>query len=332
MEPYCILRKKGGKLVDLKRIKTVMILILVAINAFFVYNLVSDHLEKNYINDATVKNAVEILTREGIEIDVSAVPKKKLTLPIYESIFDEEHNEKVVALFSDADIESTFSIPDGMRFVTKNADQIEFSEEFGIVFVSGESDRYTDFSNMIASVPQTDFLPAETDDALIKSVKEMLSADTSASVGYAKLGAQCTGVYDDETTGYRFLRFSQTMDKTPIYGHDIICVADGEKLLYLEGLWSFLSTDAEYSSQLYDQVNILFMEKKSIDAVKAEHEAAGLEVQTEYRIEKIDSVYCTYFNDSKTGIYFIPAWRITYFDGSESVYDALNGIQYVGVE
>lgn len=317
---------------DLKRIKTVMIVILLAINAFLIYNIASDYFEKNYIDDATLQNTAQILSRSGIDIDLSCVPSKKLTSSIYESFFLDDYNEKAAVLLSGSEIENAFSVPDGMRFVAKNGDQIEFSDRFGVVFTSAEANRYIAFSEIISSAFAMESLPVDKDDAVVARLKDLLSSDASPTVGYAKMDVSCTGNYFVESTGYRILKFTQTMDKVPVYGHDVFCVIEGEKLIYMEGIWSFLPTDAKYSSQLYDQVNILFMEKKSIDQIRADREKAGIEVQTEYRVEKVDSVYCTYFNDGKTGVYFIPAWRITYDDGSESVYDAQSGIKYVGVE
>ncbi len=314
---------------DLKRVKTVMIIILIAINAFFAYNIVSDHYEQNYIDETTVVNAIEILSRDGINVDFESFPKKRISLPIYESRFFDSYNENVVSLLSGSAVERTFSLPGGMRFVSQNGDTVEISGRFGVVFLSCNADRYMAYSKIIDDALSSN--GSAVSSAVLEDIKQKLVSDVSASVGYAKMGAECVSVHYDPASEYHVAVFSQTMDGVQIHGHDMFCVIEGENLLYMEGLWSFLPTDEKYSSQLTDQINILFMEKKRLeDESKELEENDAFDIEREsVRIESIDNVYCTYLNEDRMGLYFIPAWRITYDDGTESVYDAQSGTRYV---
>lgn len=315
---------------DLKRIKTVMIVLLIAVNAFFLYNIISNYRENNYIDDATISNACEILEKSEIYVERAAVPKKKIDLSVYESFFYDSHNESIVEAVSGSGVERTFSLPDGMRFVSENGDTVEFTGQFGISYLSHAAKREDDFEKIIEdAVFRGEAFIVES---VYKKTKNMLSDDVSPTVGPAKLGVVCAATHFDDKSGYSVIKFTQTMDGTPIYSHDVFCVFDGEELLYMSGLWCFLPTDAKYSSQHYDQINILFMEKKNIEKEREENKDAEENAEPEYRIEKVDAVYCTYFNNDKSGVYFIPAWRITYGDGRESVYDAGSGTRYVGVE
>ena len=318
---------------DLKKEKTVMIVILIAINAFFAYNIVSHRYNEEYIDATTIQNAIEILSHGGIQIEPDTLPNKKISMPIYESRFFDSYNEKVVKILSGSETEKTFSLPDGMRFVAKNGDTVEMSDGFEIVFLSSEANKYIAFYRIVSDVAILD--RSSLSDDILEPIKKKLISDASAVVGYAETGAECTAVYFDAVSGYHVAVFSQMMDGVPIYGNDLFCVIDSEKLLYMEGLWSFLPTDAKYSSQLTDQINILFMEKNRVDDEREKREdvlSEEADHTAELKIDKLDNVYCTYFNEDKTGFFFVPAWRITYDDGTEAVYDAQSGVRYIEVK
>ena len=312
---------------DLKRIKTVMIVILIIINAFFVYNLAIEYRDRVYIDDSVLEDAVNILSRSGIEIASDIIPKKKPDTPVYEGLFGEDYNESVAKLLSGSEIESAFSIPQGMRFVAENGSVVEISTDYDVVFYSSDADRYAAFSGIISGALANGTVDDTAD--FSKDLYDLLCRDISASVGYESFGAVCDGVYRDKESGYSIVKYSQTLGDAPLYGHEIYSVFDRDSLVYMEGKWTFLSTNKEYSSQLYDQVNILFMEKKSVDKTLAEYKERGETPDISLEIAALDSVYCTYFNDDRSGLYFIPAWCITYADGRSVVYDTHSGMQYV---
>lgn len=308
---------------DLKRIKTIMIIILLLINVFFAYNLVREYRDEYYIDNETIENAVQILSRSGIKIDREIIPDKKLHSPVYEGLFAEDHKEKVAALISGTDIESAYSTPDGMRFVAKNGSIVEISDALDIAFWAPAADRYTVFSSIISDALRNSEKIDEIE--VVEAIKSTLSDGVVDGDGHVEMTCECTGVFFDPKTGYHVVRFEQMIDGAYIYGHKLFFVVNGNEPIYMEGNWTFVSTDNKYSSQMIDQINILFMEKKAVDQKNKELSGG---IVPDHTVNSIDVVYCTYFNDDKTGIYFIPALRITYDDMHESVYDMQSGIPY----
>ena len=78
-----------------------------------------------------------------------------------------------------------------------------------------------------------------------------------------------------------------------------------------------------FDSQIYDQVNILF-----IDKYAGTYDGESGEKQSRVSVLFIQHILSNETEEQRREVYFVPAWEITSGSGNSNVYNAYNGALY----
>ncbi|MBQ2767849.1 MAG: hypothetical protein IJF49_07215 [Clostridia bacterium] len=307
-------------------IKTVTLCLLLIVNVWMIFLLVQRHIEQSYLNADALQNAVEILAEDEIYLPVDQLDQERRDAEIYAAVREEDYYESAAAFFTASPIADIFPTPSGLRILTEAGDSISFSTAYGVTFVrAGENrDALTERAAQIAAEGEK----VSVHSFGLRNLRAKIEQCLNSTVGNGGGVAANARLHFD--AAYRMdnlylVRCSQTIDDRDVLSHSVLCLytADGE-LLYLDGTWSFLSLMRNYSAQLYDQINILFIEKATVDELRA-----GGEISGALTMESLSLCYVLTSGGSAdsgdTMVYFAPAWKITYTDGSSRVYHAVTG-------
>ena len=310
-----------------KSIKTVMIFILLGVNLWLVYLLAGRYMAQTYLGQDVLVNTVEILQRDGIVISSEQIDPKKRDADIYEAEMAEDYYDRVAEIFTASPIRETFPTPTGMRMIADNGDTMTFSGSFGVDYLAGGFEREEILAIAEFAVRTGDGLAPEQHS--LRGLREMLAAaldsDTASGSGatvHAKLSFDAAWRFGD----YLLFRCSQTLDGRPVGGHCVDCLLDEKKgeLLWIGGTWSFLPLLRSYSAPLYDQINILFIEKAACLEAR-ENDAEAPTTQVLDALEFCYMLNTTANSDGGKRVFYSPAWRIAYTDGTVRIYSAVTG-------
>ena len=120
--------------------------------------------------------------------------------------------------------------------------------------------------------------------------------------------------------GKLYTCFALTLDGTEIYRAALTAATDGAgQLLSLSGDGYLLPLERRVFSQQTDQLNILATELQA-------HKTSGAGTRT---VASVSECYVPSLSSDGTLLRFLPAWKITYTDHGESVYDTVNKGKYV---
>lgn len=307
-------------------IKTVTICLLLLVNVWLIFLLAQRHIERTYPDADVLQNTVEILAREGIILTADQLSQARPDADIYAAVLREDYYEAAAALFSASPIDNVFPTPRGVRILTKAGDSLSFGSDYAVSYLRGGENR-DDMAKLAEQIPEQGEKLA-TGSIKLRNLRQGLKALLESYVGGSGTVAVGTRLTFDEI--YRmddryFVRCSQTVDGRLLLDHRVsaVCSAEGE-LLFLDGTWSFLSLVRNYSAPLYDRINILFIEKDTVEGLRAEGEAAD-----SLTLESLTLCYvpasAAESGSGDRAVYFSPAWRIAYTDGTVRVYHGITG-------
>ena len=309
-----------------QHIKTVMIVILFGVNLWMIYLLVGRYTAQAYFSVDVLQNTVDILARDDIHLTVNQIDPRKRDAEIYEAVMSETYFTDVAAIFTDSPINEMFPTPTGVRLTADNQDTISLNNAFGINFLAGGQERKT--MEVIAEwavrageqLTPSHFSLRELRSSLEERLIIALTESGTVAPVHAKLSIDAVYRFGD----YHLFLCSQEIDGLKLSAHTLQWLCDSAgNLLWLDGTWSFLSLVGNYSAQLYDQINILFIERDTLDALR-ETESVGPMTVDEIR-------FCYVFHlaaDKETAgrlVYYSPAWQICYIDGTQHTYNAVTG-------
>jgi len=311
-----------------KSIISVMIVILLGVNLWLAYLLVGRYAAQTYFSQEVLQNTIEVLARDGILVRTEQIDAKKRDADIYAAAMAADYSDSVAAIFTNSPIHETFPTPTGVRMIADNGDTLSFSGSFGINFVAGGM-----VGEEMSSIAEWAVRAGDAVDPgqyAMRGLREVLEArldtDTAGGSGvtvHAKLSMDAAYRFGD----YVLFRCSQALDDMPISGHTVDCLFDETgRLLWLDGTWGFLSLMRNYSAPLYDQINILFMEKaECLEQREAEAETAAATMT----LSSMQFCYIlhTAADPAEGGsrVYYSPAWEIVYTDGTTRTYSAVTG-------
>lgn len=288
-----------------KNILKLLAVLLILANIVLLIMVLSAYKEKYYIDDSYIENTYSIFNNEGIEIESGAIPNEKFSGNIYSAATDEDYYETVAKNITGETISTRFLMPGGFALTTEKGKSLEFSEDYYFKYSFSETE----------TVPLSPF-SAETvsygmKNKLFDLASEFLSAKDE---GLYPSDAEILNVSYDQPSELYYIMLAQTVNGVALHGHELLLVIDKEgSVRYAEGKWCFFYNTERYSSQIYDQVNILFIDKAS----RAEENAPG--------IIRVAPYYIIYSNEEDSSVLLVPAWRIDYSDGTYKLYDAENG-------
>ena len=113
--------------------------------------------------------------------------------------------------------------------------------------------------------------------------------------------------------GYVFFTVRAEAGGIPLAFDDCVFAYLGTELVYVKGSYLFLATEAGDVEPLLTRVNILLSERR--------RGAVG-------EVESITLCYAPYENAAEETLHLLPAYRVTYADGSVSVVNAQSGEKY----
>ncbi len=335
-------------------VKNMLIAILVAANLFLIFNIVKQDRTRGYIEPEEVAGAAELLSMRGLFVSTEIVPLEKFREPVYESRYNDEYYTEVAETVTGSKREMLVSLPDGGFSITaSNGATVEFDTEFGFSYAKYDKTDTTAYTDITANSfgglsDKGESVSSSRLKLLSKEAKRFLDARVPADY---VLCAEITDGFVDRVSGLTYLLASQTLGGHDVYSHYAVCIFDGEELIGAHGRWYFAPFDADYSTQLIDQVNILFsdlstLRSYAVDASLLQDDVASdeselpedsdvhtslesmLESEKLPAVINIESCYTTYWSADKTAVYFIPAWHIAHDNGMSIVYNATNGTVY----
>lgn len=324
-------------------VKNMLIAMLIAANLFLIYNIVRQDRTKDFLPEAEVDGALEILLERGLSVPKEAVPLKRFDARVYESTYSEGYYTECAESLTGSEREMLYTLPGGgITITTLDGSSLDFDTEFGFRYASADIsdvDAYTDIT--VDSFDEDEYEAVST--AKLRSLSEKaVSFLSSCTADSSVLGVSVVDSYTRGGTTY--LLASQTLDGYELYSHFAVCAFSEEKLIYAHGRWYFSDVSDDHRAELCDQVSILFndlqMLRENVTVLHAPQDDGGTsETPTvEYdgnilkmplpAVKAISPCYATYWNVDKTAIYLIPAWQIEHSNSLTAVYNAISGIIY----
>lgn len=315
-----------------QHIKTVMIVILLAVNLWLGGLLINRNLMQNYLDKDVLQNTVEILGRDGILLSVDQLDPGRRDADLFSAPILDDYNMAVAEMLADSPAADVFPTPSGgIRVLTETGETLVLDEGFGLFYLpSGqERDVVAQLRGRLLTegnaVSPGSFGLRELRRAVESLLSESVSGETASPAR-----AQTEIVLAHRLGEYTLIRCRQTVDGREILGHVLDCLFAGDgTLLCLDGNWSFLPLSGNYSAPLYDQINILFMEKAAVDVLRERGDVQGA-----LTLASLDLCYVLCHAEEADsrgdGVYYSPAWRICYTDGTERIYNAITGTPITG--
>lgn len=362
------------------KIKSVIILILLLGNIILAYTIISRYLNINYISEESLVTLRDILEDYGVQFDLSIIDRKKPNLYIYEASKDTEYQTKVASELSRSNIAVSFPSPAGSVIIMENGNKYEFENGFSFTYVKSQDDSeyymsIFDSINDYAGTTDGKYTEMKYTDDLKKIIWDFISKSPSSHEDISELGKRgiriSRTIFDSEEKCY-ILSATQTLDEAEISGATVIfIIKQGEnEVAAVKGTWYFIQPQKRYSSQLYDQLNILFNEKKRMDSGNSEisydeldegilqsqifskpEETVEIITETSGTVPVIEDknikesgeivvitslklCYCLYQSQGSDGIhiFFIPGWEIIRENGSFTIYNGTDGKVYTNIE
>ncbi|MBQ8249619.1 MAG: hypothetical protein IJY93_07045 [Clostridia bacterium] len=322
-------------------VKNLMIAILVAANLFLVYNVVRQGRTLRYVDEEEIRGAIELLERDGLSVHFDDVPKEKFKAYVYESLYSDEYYTEAAEALTGSKRELLYALPEGgISIRTENGSTVEFDTDFGFRYVSVDNldaSTYTEITadNFEAFSKNKSELTASELKSHSKKAAEILD---EAVGGDGELSTKVKLSCYDESTDMTYLLATQTLDGYEVYSHYALCVFEGDELVFAKGRWYFAPIDEKYSTELYDQVNILFSDLETLRsgvATLLEDDGEDTKISIDaapesepIEVNSMSACYVIYWNSEKTSLFFIPAWQIEHNNGHDIVYNAANGTVY----
>ena len=338
------------------RIKTVLILLLLAANIYLAFVIVSQYRASTRVDPSEIEAASALLRRDGITIAQDALSGERPGLKVWRSSFRRgvsdggireyvvsrlfggaEYTQTLTASGVDAAVEGigilNFSDADPLYFRFA-AEGSEYGGENDEAATDHESDRQVSWMRRLNLANQLESFLAGSETAI--SASDERRADIKVD------GA----IYD--RGGRRYIaHFVQQIDGVDIDGAEGFFSVKSDRVDYFSGSVILMSGAASYNAELLDEINILFLER---DAMRSGYETepeispapdgdealpsdvADTAPEPEKKrvtVTGTSAVYCVIWNSDRSEYYLIPSWTITYSDGAVSTRNAVNGSQIV---
>lgn len=273
------------------KVKTVMIWILIAANVILAHTLFMRYRNMNYISEEALDSVCGLLAEAGVTIDASVISRRKPDLYVYESERTDTYQTQTAELLSGSAVVRRFMTPAESEVTSEitmeNGDIYRFGRGFSFSYLhAGEDGAELEAALNSYHTAGTDVLKTTADareNAIIKLVTTFLlasaKADEEASNETASVGfAEVTVRFDAEQRWY-LVSGVQSIDGVPLFGNSIQCIVREGSITpsMITGTWCFLFSQRRYSSPLYDQLNILFSEKKRAENLRLQLEYDELE-------------------------------------------------------
>lgn len=270
-----------------KSVKNLLILVLIAVNAFlaiFVYKYYKDTL---FTDDETARGVSSILEKSGIIVSEELISVKNDTADTLFSEYDrEEYVCLAAAMLFGREADSIYLLPDGVLAETEDGRKLSLGYDMSIDYACDGA------SEALA-------LADKGGDA--KAVCELIESKFALEKGTVK-EEDC--LFSGE---YTFVKVTQREEGIPLFGMECTFGVKGEEIVYANGKHFFSVPLSSESTPLLDRANVLLSERDS--GVSGE-------------IEEIELCY-TLYEDGEVMMY-VPSYRLCYSDSGERVINAIS--------
>ena len=313
-----------------KKVKTIIIVILLVVNLFFVYNIYIQYKNIYLIDKKSINTTVELLEQNNIIISADIIPEKKLTANIYECRFDENYY-KVITKIMGTENYSKNIISNGIQFISNDhGDIFEFYNILNVKYYKNSDEKIDDkyieeVKNELSGLSSL-LSVRPVNNNYLKLISGFLFPDSNKNNRRAnKSNIEISGMlYDDKKSRY-IVSCYQTLENYKIEQCEFFVIIKNDLILYIEGMIIFDLFENDNTDQFCDQLNILFLEKSYID----EYKRNIVSEDDIYKIISFMPEYCIIWYTEKNIFYLVPAWRIGYSDGTVRIRNAIDGNIYL---
>ncbi|MBR4295371.1 MAG: hypothetical protein IKT56_00860 [Clostridia bacterium] len=302
-----------------KQVKSFIIILLIVADIFLAAMLIKQTRLDVYNKEALIE-IENILLESGIIVERKFLVLDTHEADIYISEKKSDYASLVAKGFLDETVSETFVKNDSVIFFGKNNETLEIGNDFEIYF---SLEDYT---------PPQSYGSLIEDEQKIQKIRDIIkSSAICAETNDAKFSFEIDHMSEEDNLIH--VQITQTLNGFRISNHILSCIFSENKLLYANGIWSFLPINEKNSAHLLDSVNILFTEKAELDAhnntkqnadPQENNESVVQNIQTK-AVLNIEQCYNSFVSLDETKLYFTPHWHIEWSDGSHSYYNALTG-------
>ncbi len=333
------------------RIKTLLILLLLAVNIYLVYAIASQYEVTARIPADEIEAAAGLLKKDGITIADDALSGRRLDLKVWRSAFlkdgGEDGRELVISrLFGSADY-TRHMTGSGFDAAVEGKGTLSFSDSDPL-YISYTADGcdYAGEADEAASDPGSDRQVSWMRRAnLANQFDQFLAGGESSSLTGDEKRAETEvdlAIYDRNDRRY-IAHFVQKLDGCEIDGCGGYFSVKGDTVDYIRGSVVLMSDPVGYKAELLDEINVLFLERDSL-SVGIGDISGGSEVVSgdapsapaddiSRTVRSSSPVYCVIWSSDKSEFYLIPSWKLVYdYEGGESgesIRNAVNGSVYL---
>jgi hypothetical protein len=268
------------------RVKTILILVLLAANLFLAVNNVLRVMSEYYLSGSFVRSASEALSESGVSAPASVIPHRRPDLPVLKVSSAANNFHGFAQLLLGGGVKQAVS--GGYPEYSSSTGTFTVDSPSSFVFQAG------------SSAPE-----AGSPESFVKAFfrKSGLSGSYS-TVSHVKTEAGTQIIVEE------------TVSKTPVRGCRITFLFTGSKLSRMYGKWVFTAEAAKKSLKLADAVNVLF----SI----ADRRSGGVRPDSS-AVKSMRLVYYSPSSAAMASITVLPAYLITYDSGTSYLYDLTQG-------
>lgn len=282
------------------KLKLILIFLFLAVDFFFLSELINLKSSKEAFAENEIVEAVEVLETKGVLIEPTNVVNKKTVPDMLKLNFETEAVEKLVKNIMREDY-SSYKIPDGQNFANDvESFSIFFDYTFEYQLFSYELDR-AQITNTLKYANTADKKLQKNYEKLLEKLFGKLNLDNkSLSANVKKLVT---------VDGLDYVEAVQCIDENEVLDATFYAVFSDKELVYIAGTFYYSDSVSAYSTDALNGINILFSLGKS-DA----------------EITDMQLVYLPVY-ESTSSFYLTPSYRFEYSDGSVEVYDATSGVK-----
>ena len=305
---------------DTKKTKTLLIVILLAVNIFFIYNVISLNVNTVSIPAEAIQDAANVLSANGFIVSPAQIPDRHVSNFIFEGSYERGSFEEIVRAITGAEMVTPLPLPE--RRISYIAGDFRF--DFGDIETEYDNFRFTieiidplyrrgisvptDISARIKSLEEYGIRAGNAElreaERIITSFIYPASRDNRG----LKISAYSSNGKITEITAF------QTVDGLRIDSHDIYIIISEGEVVFVTGKWYFNSIESQYRMPLLDSVNILFRALES----------DGGFITSGVRFIGMELIYSLVWHEPSR-FYLIPSWELSFSDGTRLVYNTLTG-------
>ncbi len=275
-----------------KYVKTLLIVLLVAVNCLLGHLVYNAYSETAFTDAETAKGAAEVLKKSGINVSESMLSVKNDEAKSLVTVYDrEDYLLSAAAFLLGEEPIGAFLVPSGIRAENSLGETVFVGNDLSVHYVSTSIDENMPLGQ-----------PIENEDELVSAralFASLLGYDKDAFDGVAVL----------KSGDLYLLTVSQEESGIPLYGYDCTFGISDGKIVYASGKHFFGSFEESDEAPLLNRTNILLSEK-----------ARGITGT----VEKIRLCYVLYEDTKQHLLRLVPAYAVSYTDKRTSIINALD--------